>query len=97
MLFITDAPSLISRPSDKTITEGATVIFHCNATGNPTPKITWTKDGKTVGTKDTLSFVTDRNHSGQYWCSAENGLNVTVKASAKLDVQCKHQNYTQYV
>ena len=38
---------------------------------------------------DTLSFETNRNQSGKYWCSAENGLNSTVNASAILDVQCK--------
>ena len=69
--------------------EGATTTFHCNATGNPTPKITWTKDGKTVATGDTLRFEANRNQSGEYWCSADNGLDTTVNASAKLDVQCK--------
>ena len=64
-------------------------IFHCTATGNPTPKITWTKDGRTVGEGDTLSIKTNRNHAGIYLCSAENGLNSTVSTSANLDVQCK--------
>ena len=42
-----------------------------------------------MGEGDTLSFVTNRNQSGDYWCSADNGLNATVNASANLDVQCK--------
>ena len=66
------------------------MTFHCNATGNPAPKITWTKDGKTVGTKDTLSFEALRSKSGKYWCSADNGLNSTVNASAILNVQCMY-------
>ncbi len=42
-----------------------------------------------MGEGNTLSIKTNRNHSGEYWCLAENGLNSTVNASANLDVQCK--------
>ena len=66
------------------------VTFQCAATGNPTPKMTWTKDGKTVAEGDTLSFRTNRTQSGKYWCSAENGVKPSVNASADLDVQCKY-------
>ena len=66
------------------------MTFHCTATGNPTPKITWIKDGKTVDTGDKLTFNALRRHTGRYWCYAENGLEVTVNASAYLDVQCEY-------
>ena len=89
MFFVSVAPSLITTPTDQTALESATATFYCNATGNPTPKITWIKDGKTVAKGNTLSFETNRTHSGKYWCLAENGLNSTVNASANLDVQCK--------
>ncbi|XP_022778407.1 roundabout homolog 2-like, partial [Stylophora pistillata] len=81
------APSLTSTPADQTVIEGTKTTFHCNASGNPSPKITWSKDGKTVTEGETLSFEANRNQSGEYWCSAENGLNVTVNASVHLDVQ----------
>ena len=68
------------------------MTFHCNATGNPTPDITWFKDGKTVGMAGTLSFKAKREKSGTYWCSADNGLDITVNTSASLDVQCKYDN-----
>ena len=88
--IISVAPSLISAPENQTVIESGTVTFHCNATGNPNPKITWIKDGMILDEGDTLSINTNRNHSGIYWCLAENGLNSAVNASASLDVWCKN-------
>ena len=65
------------------------MALHCAAIGNPTPNIKWIKDGKTVGNGEILNITVKRSDSGKYWCTAENGLDVTVNASAYLDVQCK--------
>ena len=89
IFFVSVPPSLTSTPADQTVLESATATFHCNATGNPAPKIRWIRDGKTVAQEATLSFKTNRNDSGKYWCLAENELFLTVNASANLDVQCK--------
>lgn len=70
--------------------------FHCNATGNPAPNIAWMKDGKTVATGNTLSFKSSRNQSGEYWCSAKNGLK-TVNTSFNLDVQCKYELFYKQI
>ena len=82
-------PSFTTTPIDQTVQDGNEATFHCRATGNPTPTITWLKDGKTVGHGDNLNFNVSRNHSGKYWCTADNGLDVNINASALLDVQCK--------
>ena len=74
---------------DQTVREGDETTFHCTATGNPTPVITWLKDEKTVTSGETLTFTANRNYSGQYLCTAENGLGVNINASAGLEVQCK--------
>ena len=82
--------SFTSAPTNKTVNETETVTFSCSASGNPTPNMTWLKDGHTLAYGDTLSFPVYRNQSGHYVCSADNGLNVTVKASAYLEVQCMY-------
>lgn len=88
--FFAVSPTFITKPFNKTVTEGVTVSLLCEATGNPTPKIAWMKDGETLASGDTLSFETNRTLSGKYWCLAENGLKPTVNTSAYIDVQCKY-------
>ena len=90
VILTTDFPSFSNVPVNQTINEGDTARFQCTATGNPSAKITWLKDGKAVGSGNTLSFEANRTHSGKYWCSAENGLKTEINASAYLDVQCKY-------
>ena len=90
VLSILVAPSFTTTPSNQTIIERNQVTFTCSATGNPVPNITWTKDGETVHTGETLSFVTDRTRAGEYWCLAENVVREAIQARVYLDVQCKY-------
>lgn len=86
-------PSFVTKPRNQTANENERVTFYCNASGNPTPIITWLKDGTTVGTGNTLRFdSTWRYQSGRYWCEAQNGLNVTIRTSADLNVQCEYKH-----
>ena len=84
-------PSFVTKPRNQTVIEKENAIFYCNASGNPTANITWLKDGTIVGTGNTLRFETTwRYQSGRYWCEVNNGLNVTIKTSTDLNVQCKY-------
>ena len=82
-------PSFTKRPSNQTVVEGTNVTFLCTATGNPTPTVTWMKDGSSVAEGETLGFETSRNDSGKYWCLAKNGLGEAINTTVYLDVQCK--------
>ena len=89
MYYISVPPSFDSTPTNQTVIEGTNTTFHCTATGNPTPTITWMKDGKSVAEGHTFSFETSWNDSGKYWCLATNGLGETINTTFNLDVQCK--------
>ena len=91
ILYSAVAPTLTETPSKQTITEGIEVTFHCTASGSPVPQIKWLKDDAVVGLGETLTFDALRNRSGEYWCVADNGLNVMANASAYLDVHCKYE------
>ena len=70
----------------------------CNATGNPVPTISWTKDGSPVNSIN--SFLTDnkrltitnvsRTDSGEYQCVANNSLGNDISNAATLNIQCKY-------
>ena len=75
------------------------MTLFCNATGNPPPTISWTKDGSPLnnnqgilfsGDNETLSIASiNRSESGNYRCVAKNGLGHDLSNPAKVDVQCK--------
>ena len=74
------------------VTEGNNVTLHCNATGNPTPNVTWTKDGSpaVLYQGETYSIVNiQRNAAGDYTCTAWNGIGDQTNSTAAVTVHCK--------
>ena len=73
------------------VTEGDNVTFYCNATGNPSPNITWTRANSSAVISFSEMFhmeAVKRNESGSYVCHASNGFG-THNTSCSVDVQCK--------
>ena len=76
------------------------MTFSCNATGNPAPTISWTKDGSPVNNNSRISLSEDnkeltiryvsRTDSGEYQCVADNSLGNDTSNAATLDVKCKY-------
>ena len=74
------------------------MTLSCNATGKPTPTITWTKveDNGTDGAplfpvvegKHLLSNI-QRSANGTYRCTADNGVGVPVNRTVSVKVECK--------
>ena len=73
------------------VTGGDNVTFYCNATGNPSPNITWTRanSGAVISFSEMFHMeAVKRNESGSYVCHASNGFG-THNTSCSVDVQCK--------
>lgn len=86
-----DKPMAEVPSPDVTVNETNDLSIQCQTTGNPTPVVTWIKNGTIStfahGSTLTLTNVT-RHRAGTYHCRAVNILG-TVTASVHLTVQCK--------
>ena len=83
-------PSSIQPIQNETLTEGSNVTLFCNASGSPSPFVSWIKAGSNQRTNATELVLTNINRSenAEYRCEASN-LCFSASESAVIDVQCK--------
>lgn len=89
-------PSITNAPIERVHVEvGKDLTLTCNASGDPQPNITWTKDGVP------MSFSSDAFHqfrltdvqsedSGSYKCTASNGYGSDATTVSRVDVKCEN-------
>ena len=77
------------------------MTLSCNASGNPVPTISWTKNGSPVNAsnnsrvslskdkKQLTITIVSRTDRGEYRCVANNSVGNTASA-ATLDIQCTY-------
>ena len=95
---------------EQTKHEGSNVQLFCNASGNPTPNITWNKvlengsSSEVLHRGPTWDFPNiNRTASGTYNCTAYNGIGNPVSQTVKVNITCKYMtnciqiNYKQSV
>ena len=80
------------------------MTLFCAAGGNPTPSISWIKDGSVLSVGSRISFGADNKEliirnvgkadRGQYRCVASNSFGNATSNAATLDVQCKYRQRT---
>ena len=79
--------------------EGENITLYCNATGNPEPSISWTKDGISISSNSRISLSDDnkqltitnvnRKDSGEYRCVAKNRVGNDTSDASTVYVHCK--------
>lgn len=106
--LITVGPQITTHPQSISVTAGKNLTLYCNASGNPEPTISWTKnntllasgDARVIfGTNNTQLTITsvNREDSGEYRCVATNNVATATSNAATVDVQCKYLNYASLV
>ena len=99
--MVVDKPEISPLPRVIQRMEGEKLTIFCNASGNPLPTISWTKDGNSVDTNNssrrnlscegkqlTVKNVS-RGDNGVYRCVAENSLGNVMSHGTTLEVPCK--------
>ena len=88
-------PASITSPSSSVLAvrrmnEGEPIPLVCVATGHPSPRVTWTKDGKTVGVNGDATIVkSTRGDAGDYTCTATNGVGESKTVTVTVEITCK--------
>ena len=102
--YLFSVPAVLTNVSgDKTIRERSNLHLFCEASGKPTPNITWTKvltDSRNSGVLHqgpTWDFTNiSRTDSGTYHCTAFNELGGSDRRAINVNVTCKYTSDTYH-
>lgn len=95
-----DPPEIVERPKDVAVRSGGIAAFYCRARGEPTPQLSWRKNGRKVSPQSPRYLVIPQpsmsvlridsakagKDDAKYECVAENGVGDAVVASATLSI-----------
>lgn len=99
MTLTSVVPKTIVHPQNITTKEGGNLTIYCNATGNPDPTVSWTKDGSLIRRNLRITMSADgkqltitnasASDSGEYRCTAVNSIGKYASIASTVNVQCK--------
>lgn len=92
--YFKEHPEIVNASGNQDVCEGSTVALSCNATGKPTPNITWTRvwenstDSGELPSLDGYYVIRniDRSSNGTYRCTALSGVGNPVNQTMEVIV-----------
>ncbi|XP_043241090.1 roundabout homolog 2-like [Amphibalanus amphitrite] len=99
------APRITEQPNSELVVRGQPVTLHCKAEGEPTPIVSWFKDGRPLVPGEgperfflhgnTLYFVEVRKEddAGVYWCVAANRHGEARSRNATLQIAALREEF----
>ena len=95
-MFFSVAATLVNVTRDQTVYEDSNMQLLCEATGEPSPNITWAQvlqdnsKSELLHLGPTWDFPNiSRTASGTYRCTADNGFGNPVSHKVKVNIICK--------
>lgn len=98
-------PSFVIQPQNTEVLVGESVTLECSATGQPQPRVSWTKGDRTPLPNDARINITPSGglyiqnvvqaDGGQYTCFASNNVD-TIHATAYIIVQGRNLNFSLF-
>ena len=92
-------PKITFAPARKPLlTVGQNYTLRCNASGDPQPKIYWTKDGTPGNQLNVTGYQlhlvkVNREDAGSYRCTASNGYGSDATSVSIVGIRCKCSCY----
>ena len=96
-LFVyTEAPTIVTPPTNITVSQNETLKINVNVTGVPQPSITWRKDGEVLNDDPRFTIIgpnlslpnAQYSDAGEYTITAHN-IADTAETNYNVIIQCK--------
>lgn len=95
-------PTMLEHSEDQRVVKGDSVTLNCSATGNPEPKLLWSRVNGRLPSgaheEEMLSMIledVDRHVEGTYTCKADNGIGSPATAEVHVAVEYEPEIITE--
>ena len=92
LIYVSVPPRITEIPvRQPSATVGTNLTLTCNASGDPTPNVNWTKEGAEFNVSGHKLHLVNvkREDFGSYKCTADNGYGTPATSLAVVNVKCK--------